>query len=90
MVDVNADLTEGLSQNSTPLTYAIFNSKYDEESWLIEVSSLIEMGADVNKKDKHRWSPLMMAVRFRNHKIVKILLDNGADPDWGQPLSVAI
>ena len=83
-MDVNAFLTELPFLHYTPLTRAIKLSREDE------VRSLISRGADVNKKDKYGWSPLMVAVYVRNHVIVKILLDNGADPDWGQLLSTAI
>ena len=85
MADVNVFLTEGTSQNSTPLTDAIFKSKYDEDRSLGEVRSLIQRGADVNMIDLHGWSPLIKAIWVQSHRIVQVLLDNGADPNWGDP-----
>ena len=40
---------------------------------------LINCGADVNKKDGSGFTPLMKAVMSSNEKIVKLLLDSGAD-----------
>jgi uncharacterized protein len=42
---------------------------------------LISQGADVNIKENHHWTALMMGIEKRNIKAVKILLENGADPN---------
>jgi hypothetical protein len=44
-----------------------------------KVSSLVELGANINKKDIDGWSPLTCAVFWGYEKIVKLLVDKGAD-----------
>lgn len=61
-----------LFSSSTPLCAAI--SKGD----VLAVKKFIEYGADVNEKSNDM-TPLMIAARYNNIEIVKLLLDNGAD-----------
>ncbi|XP_053489517.1 fibronectin type 3 and ankyrin repeat domains protein 1 isoform X2 [Ictalurus furcatus] len=42
-------------------------------------SLLIQAGADVNVRDKHGKTPLMVAVLNNHEQLVKLLLDSGAD-----------
>ncbi|GAA3739311.1 hypothetical protein GCM10022422_23560 [Flavobacterium ginsengisoli] len=58
---------------SSPLHIAVCNG--DVET----VKKSIEYGADVNKIVRNM-TPLMLAARFNNVEIVKILLANGAKP----------
>lgn len=44
------------------------------------VRLLISAGAKVNQFDTEGWTPLMAAASFAEHKMVKILLDAGANP----------
>ena len=43
------------------------------------VRHLIELGVDVNAKDRRRWTPLHFAARTKNPAVVKLLLEAGAD-----------
>jgi ankyrin repeat protein len=44
------------------------------------VRLLILAGAKVNQFDNDGWTPLMAAAAFAEHKMVKMLLDAGANP----------
>ena len=44
------------------------------------VRLLIKAGAKVNQYDNDGWTPLMAAAAFAEHKLVKMLLDAGANP----------
>jgi ankyrin repeat protein len=46
-----------------------------------EVKKLIEQGAELNYENVFRVSPLLTAVMENNADIVKLLLENGADPN---------
>lgn len=49
--------------------------------WSDEITAdeLIRQGADVNLRDTLGWTPLKLACKRRHNKMVKMLLDNGAD-----------
>ena len=43
------------------------------------VRHLIELGVDVNARDRRRWTPLHFAARTKNPAVVKLLIEAGAD-----------
>lgn len=43
------------------------------------VRHLIELGVDVNARDRRRWTPLHFAARTKNPAVVKLLVEAGAD-----------
>jgi uncharacterized protein len=43
------------------------------------VQHLIELGVDVNARDRRRWTPLHFAARANSAAAVKLLIDAGAD-----------
>ena len=45
------------------------------------IKLLISKGADVNSQSKGGDTPLMKAISFDNVDAVKLLLENGADPE---------
>ena len=60
-----------------------------------KIKRLIEMGADVNFKDAHGQSPLLLAVSWSNKALVEILISAGADVNTvdrcgDSPLEVAV
>ena len=59
----------------TPLTYVCRTGQVEL------AKSLIEMGADVNKPDRHGCTPLTSAVATSSEDIVKLLILHGADVD---------
>lgn len=72
----------------TSLTYPLRNNA-------LMVQKLINLGADVNKKDGSEETPLHTAAKMGTSEEVKILLENGANPGiknyWGEtPLDLAI
>ncbi|XP_041918888.1 caseinolytic peptidase B protein homolog [Alosa sapidissima] len=52
-----------------------------------EVIRLLAEGADVNHRHKLGWTPLMVAAMNRQHNVVKVLLEKGADPNLGDDFS---
>ena len=45
------------------------------------IRHLIEIGVDVNAKDRCAWTPLHFAVRTKSGPVVKMLIDAGAEPN---------
>ena len=56
----------------------IQNKELSEEIKLAKVDMLVKLGVDVNVVNKNN-TPLMSACIFGSEKIVKLLIDNGAD-----------
>ncbi|MGZ8400749.1 MAG: quinoprotein dehydrogenase-associated putative ABC transporter substrate-binding protein [Hyphomicrobium sp.] len=67
-----ADITQELSN-------AVIADDFDR------VKFLVSKGADVNKVDGQGWTPLQSAARQRRDKMVKLLIELGADPNAGDP-----
>ncbi|XP_028395326.1 serine/threonine-protein kinase 24-like [Dendronephthya gigantea] len=66
LVEQGADVNGKGTDGETVLHYAV-------------TKDLVEHGADVNGKDNNRWTVLHDAVRFNRLKIVKYLVEKGAD-----------
>ncbi|KAK2881734.1 hypothetical protein Q8A67_019002 [Cirrhinus molitorella] len=52
-----------------------------------EVIRLLAKGADPNSRHRLGWTALMVAAMNRQHNVVKILLEAGADPNLGDDFS---
>ena len=63
----------GSPQNPNELTQAVRNND------IAKVEELIKQGFDVNKKDDQGFTPLIISAGLGNAKIVKLLIDAGAD-----------
>uniref|UniRef100_A0A8C2JU74 ClpB homolog, mitochondrial AAA ATPase chaperonin n=1 Tax=Cyprinus carpio TaxID=7962 RepID=A0A8C2JU74_CYPCA len=48
---------------------------------------LLAQGADPNTRHRLGWTPLMVAAMNRQHNVVKVLLEAGADPNLGDDFS---
>lgn len=68
----------------TPLHWACFYGQ------LSSVKILINCGANVSKFAPDHVSPLLLAAAGGHHEIVKLLLQNGADPDQADIVSYQI
>jgi ankyrin repeat protein len=67
------DLINKIYLSKTPLTYAL------SINFGTIAEYLIELGVDINKTDGWGWTPLHHAYFKGNTKIIKILVDHGAD-----------
>jgi ankyrin repeat protein len=65
------------SDGQYPLIRAIFTGDYEIADYLIKNRAYI------NQKNKEGKSPLFVAIEDKNPNIVKLLLDNGADTNYG-------
>jgi ankyrin repeat protein len=72
---VNVDSVYGFSDIFTPLIYAV------EKGKLISAGQLIKSGANVNLRGNFGNTPLIVAVKYCDYNMVKLLIDNGADPN---------
>lgn len=89
---INEFITEEFDDLShmNMLHYTIQAGKYDFATYLIE------RGADLNIVDKEdRWTPLMYAAQKQNLKMIHLLIERGANPNYKDidgftPLSVAV
>ena len=70
LIEKGANINASDSCGYTALISAAINGK-----------GLIEKGANINQYDNDGFTPLMHAVQNSNIKVIKILLDNGADKD---------
>ncbi|XP_038674399.1 caseinolytic peptidase B protein homolog [Scyliorhinus canicula] len=52
-----------------------------------EVSRLLAAGVPTSQRHKLGWTPLMVAAMNKNHRVVKVLLAAGADPNIGDGFS---
>lgn len=52
-----------------------------------QILQLLDMGADVNAKDKEGWSPLLTALGMNHFQTAEILIDAGADVNYMLPIS---
>jgi ankyrin repeat protein len=59
----------------TPLQFAVREGSMDT------VKTLVDAGADVNKRSEFGWTALLVATQNRYYKIGVYLLDHGADPN---------
>ena len=64
----------------TPLIQAIRNRNYNLVSFMLEIPQI-----DLNKKDKQKYNftPLLHVCQIKDLKMMKMLIDAGADPNIG-------
>ena len=58
-----------------------------EKGNIKQILQLLDMGADVNAKDKEGWSPLLAALGMGHFQAAEILIDAGADVNYMLPIS---
>lgn len=84
MLDIGADPNLRSSDDSTPLWAAMIVNHFE----IIQL--LVEMGADVNVREKKRGdTPLHAALVEGRKDIAQYLLDHGADPDARNNLGIS-
>jgi len=52
-------------------------AEYDH---VISAAALLDYGADIESRDKDGWTPLTRAVNSNSHRVLKLLLERGANP----------
>lgn len=74
---VEININSYVDDNFTPLSLSIMVDN-------IEVArKLLALGADVNLVERKRGdSPLMLAINATNHRMIKLLLESGANPNF--------
>jgi ankyrin repeat protein len=73
--DVNQRTGSGDSWNLLHIALVSVTTSPSREA----VEHLIELGVDVNARDRRQWTPLHFAARTKNPAVVKLLLEAGAD-----------
>lgn len=61
--------------------------KQSEKGNIEQILQLLDMGADVNAKDKEGWSPLLNALGMNHFQAAEILIAAGADVNYKLPTS---
>lgn len=61
--------------------------KQSEKGNIEQILQLLDMGADVNAKDKEGWSPLLTALGMNHFQAAEILIGAGADVNYMLPIS---
>ena len=79
LVDHGANVNAKNSHGQTPLHRVLKAEDYANEDRFGVAQLLVERGADVNAQDMCDETPLQLALRFREHKVVRILFEHGAD-----------
>lgn len=88
--DINGNIEDGASVNSTPLWHAATEGHEDVVKFLLR-----QEGINVNAFDVNHWTSLFQATRHGHIKVVELLLEAGADvflaglPDLENPLHIA-
>lgn len=72
----------------TPLMMIVVNPNITNFEKTVVIDRLIEMGCDVNRPNDFGETPLMMAVKRNNRKMMEYLLKNGANPNISDNLGV--
>jgi uncharacterized protein len=102
LLNAGADPFISTEQNTTALMMAAGAGASPADSFTDDaiaaataiVKHLVTLGADVNKVGPYGWTALHAAAYHGRNEIIKVLIDNGAEPnvmdDFGQtPLSIA-
>jgi ankyrin repeat protein len=77
LLDHQADVNAQNADGQAPLH--LLSATQDEEIGLDLARLLLQRGANVNERDKDNATPLHLASYYKNHEIVRVLLDHGAD-----------
>ncbi|KAJ5960656.1 uncharacterized protein N7479_007806 [Penicillium vulpinum] len=78
MVRLGVHIDTRFCGNNTPLCLAVIEVRAPEE-----LKGLLELGAGINVRNSQDQTPLYLATLFRYWKIMKMLLDEGADTEAG-------
>ncbi len=74
-----AAMLAGCSTNASPLHQAAAAGQ------IAQVMALVEKGADINKADKTRGTPLVASIRSDHAHVAKYLIERGADVNTNTP-----
>lgn len=86
MQEAQLRLSQGAHANITyydnnPLLHSIIERSKDHDATCNFVQLLSEHKADINVKNNAKETPLTLAIKKGNEKLVKLLLESGAQPD---------
>jgi ankyrin repeat protein len=79
LVDHGANVNAKNSHGQTPLHRVLKAEDYANEDRFGVTQLLVERGADVNAQDVCDETPLQWALRFGEHKLVRMLFEHGAN-----------
>ena len=81
LLEHGADIDSRTDKGEIPLSLVFKDDYCSEDEVLPFVQFLLDHGTNVNAQDKDHKTPLLLAMKRLWHKIFRVLLEHGADPN---------